>query len=211
MRCASSRPSAERCKTPLWTMPWAFSTRSRSAPAWKSLVPESSCLELLSSKSSTKRTCPTPETMSRSPSSNASAALQPLKACELFSTSASSSRSTRSSTSCNSRVSQLWILDASIGISFVWKFLAHQSAASALRKPWKSAKALAGVSTKLRGNLRATRAIFGSPFSSTVRSSFAPFRTTLAPAARAVTANSQPLCGASTSWNCFVFLSFIMY
>mmetsp|Transcript_95683 Transcript_95683/g.308895 ORF Transcript_95683/g.308895 Transcript_95683/m.308895 type:complete len:606 (+) Transcript_95683:95-1912(+) len=210
--CSSPRPSGvARCSRPPCTMPRASSTRSRSGPAWKSLVPASSCRALPSSKSKTTRTWPTPETTRRSPSSRPTTAAQPLKACGLLSNSASSSRSTRPSASCSSLVSHAWIFVASSGMSFVWKFFAHQSAASALRRPWKSAKAEAGESTKLSGNFRARRAIFGSSFSSTVRSSLLPLRTALAPPARAVIGKSALLCGVSTSCHCFVFSSCMRY
>mmetsp|Transcript_105874 Transcript_105874/g.326673 ORF Transcript_105874/g.326673 Transcript_105874/m.326673 type:complete len:317 (+) Transcript_105874:1205-2155(+) len=209
---ASSSPScSERWSSPPCTTPRASSARSRSAPVRKSLVPARSCRELPSSKSSTARTCPTPEMTSRLPRSRATMAAQPLKACGPFRSSPSSSRSTRPSTSCSSFVSHEWILEARSGMSFVWKFLAHQSAASALRRPWKSANAEAGVSTKLSGNFRARRAIFGSSLSRTVRSSLLPLRTALAPPARAATANSALLCGVSTSCHCFVFSSCIRY
>mmetsp|Transcript_100594 Transcript_100594/g.284965 ORF Transcript_100594/g.284965 Transcript_100594/m.284965 type:complete len:218 (+) Transcript_100594:1194-1847(+) len=113
--------------------------------------------------------------------------------------------------SCSSLVSQPWIFVASSGISFVWKFFAHQSAASALRRPWKSAKAEAGVSTKESGNFSARRAIFGSSLRSTVRSSLLPLRTAFAPPARAEIGKSALLWGVSTSCHCFVFSSCIRY
>mmetsp|Transcript_63897 Transcript_63897/g.172476 ORF Transcript_63897/g.172476 Transcript_63897/m.172476 type:complete len:310 (-) Transcript_63897:278-1207(-) len=180
-------------------MPWAASTRSRSAPAPRSQVPTSSGFVDPSSKSNTAFTCPIPHTTSRSPSSRATTALQAENACGLFSSSASSSRSTFFSASCSSRVCHVWILAARAGMSLVWKFFAHQSAASGLRSPWKSAKADAGVSTKLSGNFSANLAILGSSFNSTVRSILAPRRTALAPAARATTGKSELVCGVSTS------------
>mmetsp|Transcript_60118 Transcript_60118/g.155364 ORF Transcript_60118/g.155364 Transcript_60118/m.155364 type:complete len:207 (-) Transcript_60118:355-975(-) len=121
------------------------------------------------------------------------------------------SRRTVASTVCNSRVSQLCIFPPKAFNSLVWKFLAHQSAASALRRPWNIEKADAGESRKDSGNLSARRAILGMSGNMTVRSILAPFLTRLAPPARALIANSVLVCGVSTSWNCFVLLSFIKY
>jgi len=81
----------------------------------------------------------------------------------------------------------------------LWKFSAQNWADSALRRPWKSAYAQAGESTKLSGNFSASLAIFAMSFRRTALSSLPPLRTDDALAALNVTGNSFGTWGASTT------------